>query len=260
MAGTPDKRENQRRFAELPNDQRRSLLKAVNRGQAVEARKLAPLAVGLAQRQQRFWKLSWLMGPAIGVFQVIFVGLEVGLINGGIATLGLAALSYWFWSRAHRAEVLNRQIAEGRKAPNRPAASASKGRSSRDKGASDAKRQGSDSKSKASGGKGRASGTSRWRFWDRSKGGGGSGSTGDAGGADGGSSPGGGHLPGATGRLREPPGGRSGGSQGSGGAGSDGAASGSEGGGKATPPVDPAKVPPGQRPYQPRGKKRRKRR
>ncbi len=268
MAGIPDKRENQRKFAELPNDQRRSLIKAVNRGQAVEARKHAPLAVGLAQRQQRFWKLSWLMGPALGVFQAVFVGLEVGLINGGIATLGLAGLSYWFWSRAHRAEVLNREIAEGRKAPNRPAASAPKDRSSGAKGqASEGKGKG-----RASGGKGRASGMSRWRFWDRSKGGAGTGSTGDAGGTDGGSSrgggAGGGHLPGATGRLREPPGGRSTGASkgpGSGGTGSDssGADETSEatGGGKAsTPPVDPAKVPPGQRPYQPRGKKRRKKR
>ena len=272
MAATPDKRENQRRFAELPNDQRRSLIKAVNRGQAVEVRKHAPLAVGLAQRQQRFWKLSWLMGPALGVFQAVFVGIEVGLINGGIATLGLAALSYWFWSRAHRAEVLNRQIAEGRKAPNRPAASAPKDRSSGGKGrASRSKGEATGSKGEASGSKGRGSWTSRWRFWDRSKGDASTGPAGEAGGADGGSVARGGsgrHLPKATGRLREPPGGRatgsstaasSGGSR-SGGS-SDGDASGSSGdGGKSSPPVDPAKIPPGQRPYQPRGKKRRRKR
>lgn len=259
MTGTPDKREHQRRFAELPNDQRRSLIKAVNRGQAVEARKHAPLAVGLAQRQQRFWKLSWLMGPVVGGFQAIFVGLEVGLINGGIATLGLAGLSYWFWSRARRAEVLNHEIAEGRKAPNRPATSGSAGRSAAGKDRSSA------SERQATSGEGRTSGTSRWRFWDRSKGGAGRGSTGEPKGADGGSVRGGGHLPGATGRLREPPGGRSGGpSKGSGAAGAgagDDAASGSSGGAKAsTPPVDPARIPPGQRPYQPRGKKRRRKR
>ena len=256
MAGTPDKRENQRRFAELPNDQRRSLIKAVNRGQAVEARKHAPLAVGLAQRQQRFWKLSWLMGPALGVFQAVFVGIEVGLINGGIATLGLAGLSYWFWSRAHRAEVLNREIAEGRKAPNRPSASGSKDR------ASAGKDRGAGGKDRGAGGTSKASATSRWRFWDRSKSDAATGTTGDADGADRGSSPSRGHLPGATGRLREPPGGRSAGSsEGSGGAGADDAAAGPAGGGKAsTPPVDPSKIPPGQRPYQQRGKKRRKKR
>lgn len=246
MARTPDKRENQRRFAELDPAQRRAIIKAVNRGQPVAVRKHAPMAVGLAQRQKRFWKYSWLLGPALAILQAATVGIEVGLINGGVVTLALIGASWWFGSRASRAELLNRDIAEGRKAPARTVTAPS------------------GSGSKASGG-----GSPWWRFWDRS------GRTGDEGGGSsdgarggtarggsarggssgGGSSRGGGHLPKATGKLR------SDGDKPA--AGSGGASGGGHGGGQPSsskkPPVDPNRAPPGQRPYQPRRKKRRRR-
>ena len=248
MARTPDKRENQRRFAELDPAQRRAVIKAVNRGQPVAVRKHAPMAVALAQRQKRFWKYSWLLGPALAILQATTVGIEVGLINGGVVTLGLIGASWWFWSRASRAEALNRDIAEGRKAPARTVTAPSK------------------SDARASGG-----GSPWWRFWDRSsraggdapsdgaRGGTARGGTARGSSARGGSS-GGGHLPKATGKLRsdgDKPAAGSGGSSGSGGG--QGGAGGKQAPSGKKPPVDPNRAPPGQRPYQPRRKKRRRR-
>ncbi len=241
MARTPDKRENQRRFAELDPAQRRAVIKAVNRGQPVAVRKHAPMAVALAQRQKRFWKYSWLLGPALAILQATTVGIEVGLINGGVVTLGLIGASWWFWSRASRAEALNRDIAEGRKAPARTVTAPSK------------------SDARASGG-----GSPWWRFWDRSSRAGGDGGATPSDGARGssarGGSSGGGHLPKATGKLRsdgDKPAAGSGGSSGSGGG--QGGAGGKQAPSGKKPPVDPNRAPPGQRPYQPRRKKRRRR-
>ncbi|MFP4634986.1 MAG: hypothetical protein ACLFRD_03920, partial [Nitriliruptoraceae bacterium] len=208
MARIPDKRENQRRFAELDPQHRRAIVRAVNRGEPVGVRKHAALAVGLAERQQRFWRLAWLMGPALGVVQAFAVDPMVGLINGLMATFGIAVVSWWFYTRARRAEQLNRQIAEGRKAPGpRPKPS----------GGSDGAAAGS--------------GTSRWRVWERftrrdagsgSAAGGSSsgGATGrrDAGSGDG-DSDGGRHLPRSTGRLPGSRRGSSGGGSGGGGSG-----------------------------------------
>lgn len=262
MARIPDKRENQRRFAELDTQHRRAIVRAVNRGEPVGVRKHAVLAVGLAERQQRFWRLAWLMGPALGVVQAFAVDPMVGLVNGLLATFGIAVVSWWFYSRARRAELLNREIAEGRKAPGpRPKPSG---------GSTDA-----------------GAGTSRWRVWERftrrgasSAPAGGSTNDGAAGRGDDGSGggdrhrpargTGGGHLPHASGRLPGSRGAGSGGGAGgkaSGDASADGSTEGgpagdggSQGGsGRDTPPVDPQRVPPGQRPYQPRRRKRRRR-
>lgn len=232
MARMPDKRENQRHFASLEPAQRRAIIKAVNRGQPVEVRKHAPLAVGLAQRQKRFWKYSWLLGPALAVLQAATVSIEVGLVNGGVVTLGLLGVSWWFGTRASRAETLNREIAEGRKAPGRPVTAPAGSGSAR--------------------GSGRGQKSPWWRFWDRS--GGEETEGGDTTRADRRSQTSGGHLPKATGRLRGDDGGGSSADTGAGhGAGGDKPPAAKK------PPVDPSRVPPGQRPYQPRRKKRRRR-
>lgn len=113
MARIPDRAEHQRRFAALDLRQRREVVRAVNRGRVLEDRRLAALAVGLAQRQQRFWRWAWLMGPAIGLVQLFFVPATAALINAGIGTVTLGLVSWWWYSRARKAEVGNRQVAEG---------------------------------------------------------------------------------------------------------------------------------------------------
>lgn len=111
MARIPDKKEHARRFAELPLQDRRAIGRAVNRGRAVEKRAHAVHAVGVARRQQRFWRFAWLLGPAIGLIQIPFVDLEAALFNLAVGTLVLGAMSaYWHW-RARQAEAANLAIA-----------------------------------------------------------------------------------------------------------------------------------------------------
>ena len=106
MARVPDRDEHRRRFAALDVSDRRGIIRAVNKGQAVEQRKHAPLAVGVARQQQRFWRLAWIVGPVIGLVQ-LRAGWQAAVVNGALGTLFLAAIC-WFWSRrAQRAEVAN---------------------------------------------------------------------------------------------------------------------------------------------------------
>jgi hypothetical protein len=113
VARIPDKKEHARRFAELSLQDRRTIARAVNRGRAVEKRAHAVFAVGVARRQQRFWKYAWLLGPVIGVAQIPFVELEAALFNLVIGTLVLGAMSaYWLW-RARQAEAANLPLVTG---------------------------------------------------------------------------------------------------------------------------------------------------
>ena len=106
MPSVPDRDEHRRRFTALEVSERRAIIKAVNRGQAVETRKHAPLAVGVARQQQRFWRWAWVVGPVIGLVQ-LRAGWQVALVNGLLGTMFLAALC-WFWvTRARRAEQAN---------------------------------------------------------------------------------------------------------------------------------------------------------
>ena len=111
MAKIPDRAEHQRRFAALTLPERRKIIKAVNRGKVVEERKHAVLAIGVARRQQRFWKWAWLVGPLVGVMQFLTLDPMAALLNAGVASMALAALAYYWDSRAKRAEELNTEVA-----------------------------------------------------------------------------------------------------------------------------------------------------
>lgn len=119
MADVPDRAEHQRRFTALDAKERRAIIRAVNRGRAVEVRTHAPLAVGVARRQQRFWRWAWVLGPAIMAVQLALVPAEIALVNGGLATLALLIVSWIWYRRAARAEQRNLEIVEGRRAPGR---------------------------------------------------------------------------------------------------------------------------------------------
>jgi Flp pilus assembly protein TadB len=112
----PDKAEHQRRFAALEFSQRRQVVKAVNQGRALEDRKLAILAVGMARRQQRFWKWAWVIAPAVGAVQLWFVPVEQVLVNLLVATIGLALLAGFWYRKARRAETLNLAVVDRRAA------------------------------------------------------------------------------------------------------------------------------------------------
>jgi hypothetical protein len=119
VATIPDREEHRRRFAALDLTDRRTIVRAVNRGQPVDRRKLAPLAVGVARRQKRFWKYAWLVAPAVALAQVAFVPPEVVLMSGLISTLTLGVMSLFFYRRAARAEQSNLQLAAGPSAAGR---------------------------------------------------------------------------------------------------------------------------------------------
>lgn len=115
MPRIPDAKDFNRQWSGMGASDRRRIVKAVNRGEQVESRREAALAVVLARRQQRFWRVAWLLGPVISL--VVSWVLDLG--GGGVqfvanALLGAAVLmgmSVWFNRRAKRAEELNTDYA-----------------------------------------------------------------------------------------------------------------------------------------------------
>ncbi|TVR27534.1 MAG: hypothetical protein EA387_01010 [Nitriliruptor sp.] len=115
MASKDDRQELQRRFSGLTSQQRRAVVKAVNRGRAVETRKHAPLAVHVANRQMRFWKWSWVIGPAVGLLQIGQLGPAAAVLNALLATALLGSMSAFFYLRAQRSARANLELMGGKR-------------------------------------------------------------------------------------------------------------------------------------------------
>lgn len=113
MAKIPDKAEHRRQFAALPLPERRAVVRAVNRGVAVDKRKQAPLAVVIARRQMRLWQRAWLLGPVVGIAQ-ISAGWQLALLNAFIGTTMLGVVARFWYLRARRAEAANLAFADGK--------------------------------------------------------------------------------------------------------------------------------------------------
>jgi hypothetical protein len=125
VAKIPDKAEHQRQFAGLETSDRRAIIRAVNRGKAVDQRKLAPLAVGVARRQQKFWRVAWVMGPIVGLTGLFGDSdLMAVVLNAAVATFALGLMSWFWYSRASKAEALNTELAQSRRERERGAAAA----------------------------------------------------------------------------------------------------------------------------------------
>jgi hypothetical protein len=99
-------------FSRLDRGERRAILRAVNRGVAVERRKDAEIAVGVARRQQRFWKRAWLIGPFIAGVQALVtpIGVRDGIILAVWGTSVLGIMATWWFKRARRAELRNLEL------------------------------------------------------------------------------------------------------------------------------------------------------
>jgi len=123
VASKDDREALQRRFGALDSKERRSIVRAVNRGRAVEVRKHAPLAVHIAHRQMRFWKWSWIIGPAVGLLQIGQLGPVAAALNALLATALLGAMSAYFYLRAQRSVEANLALMGGKRprpAPDEP--------------------------------------------------------------------------------------------------------------------------------------------
>ncbi len=101
-------------WAALDFRDRRRILKAVNRGQAVEDRREARLAVGAARHQKRFWKKAWLLGPVLSLF-ALTSGAAAYAVNAVFATSVLGLMALFWYRRADRAEHANEELAQGPK-------------------------------------------------------------------------------------------------------------------------------------------------
>lgn len=106
MVSIPDAAAHRRDFARLPASDRRAVLRAVNRGQPVEKRKLAGHAVVVARRQRRLWVRMPIAGPFVALTQ-IGLGWQAVVISAVVSTLAMAAISRFWWQRASRAEAAN---------------------------------------------------------------------------------------------------------------------------------------------------------
>jgi len=104
------------RFGQLDRGERRAIVRAVNRGEAMSRRRDAELAVGVARRQQRFWSRAWLLGPSIALIQVLVtpIGWLEGALLAAWGTLLLGMMAAWWWTRARRAELENLRVVGGR--------------------------------------------------------------------------------------------------------------------------------------------------
>ncbi len=105
-----DARRLNERFSLLSRTERRAIVRAVNRGETMQKRRDAELAVGVARRQQRFWSRAWLLGPAIAIVQVLIIPTitwREGILLAVWGSLLLGMMAAWWWTRARRAEMLN---------------------------------------------------------------------------------------------------------------------------------------------------------
>lgn len=112
--GIPDPEAHRRAWRRLDWRTRRRIVRAVNRGRALDKRREARLAVGVAEGQQRFWRWAWLLGPVAALF-VLDEGFGVYLANAAFATSILGLMSWFWFRRASRAEALNRDVVRGRR-------------------------------------------------------------------------------------------------------------------------------------------------
>lgn len=101
----PTPEEHARLWAKLSTEDRRAIFRAVNKGEALQDRKRARLAVGTARRQIRYWQKAWLVGPLMGLIRLPEVGPVI--ITAVMGTLLMGALSAFRIRRATAAEQAN---------------------------------------------------------------------------------------------------------------------------------------------------------
>lgn len=101
----PDKDEYQRQWASMTWSERREILKAVNKGQAMRQRKQARLAVATARQQQRYWRWAWLFAPLVAL--ILIPNWVSVAINAALLAILMGSFSWWRHRRAAASEQAN---------------------------------------------------------------------------------------------------------------------------------------------------------
>jgi hypothetical protein len=99
-------------WAKLDRTDRRRILRASNRMQALEDPAEAALAVEFANRQRRMWKRWWWVLPVVGGLAALPGGWQVAVSNaifGGVLVAFLAAAFTW---RSGRAAKINQEVVD----------------------------------------------------------------------------------------------------------------------------------------------------
>lgn len=113
MSKIPEPTEHRRQFGALTVSERRNVVRAVNRGVAVDKKKHAPLAVVIAQRQMRLWRFAWILGGAVGLV-AMREGWQAVAVNSLIGMAMFAIVGRYWFTRARRAERANLALMEGK--------------------------------------------------------------------------------------------------------------------------------------------------
>lgn len=114
----PEGSDYRQQWGRLDSATRRRIVRAVNKGEVLESRKEAALAVATARRQQRFWKKAWMLGP-LAALLTLGQGIVVYVANAILST-AIIGLMAFFWSRrAERAAAANLEAASGKKGKKR---------------------------------------------------------------------------------------------------------------------------------------------
>jgi hypothetical protein len=118
VARIPDRAEYQRRWRALDTDTRRSIVRSVNRGLALDDPREAAMAVMTARQQQRFWAKAWMIAPVASLLVLISPSqrsLVAYAANSALGILILGVMGMFSRRRAHRAEVANTERAAGKR-------------------------------------------------------------------------------------------------------------------------------------------------
>lgn len=111
MTEIPSKERYQSLWGELDFSERRRIMRAVNKGEALDDRRDAALAVVTAERQERLWSWIWLIGP-LSALLFLGEGLTAFLVNAVLVTAVTGGLSWWRVRRVRRAAARNRAVVE----------------------------------------------------------------------------------------------------------------------------------------------------
>ncbi len=105
MVRLPDQKTFQQTWQGMTWGQRREVLRAVNKGQAMRRRKDARLAVMVARQQQRYWRWAWALAPLVAL--ILLPNWLAVAVNALLLALVMGAFAWFRNRRATESERAN---------------------------------------------------------------------------------------------------------------------------------------------------------